>query len=213
MRASPITFPPAEEGLCLHLRLIELDPHAPADVCRAYLAPLLCWLAGRYADVDPHLRETAVHEALLGYARRPGQFDPQRGDLATFLRLAARGDLLNLLRREKRHHTGRVSWSVVELAAEDGNIQWGEEEPSRQMERDENAAAWRALLRSLEDGLGAGERLALGLMLDGERKTEAFAAALGVGGLPAGEREREVKRFKDRMKKRLERGGEAWLTP
>jgi hypothetical protein len=44
------------------------------------------------------------------------------------------------------------------------------------------------------------------LMLDGERKTSAYALALGLKGLPAHEREREVKKVKDRLKKRLARG-------
>jgi hypothetical protein len=44
-------------------------------------------------------------------------------------------------------------------------------------------------------------------MLAGERATSAFAEAIGKANLPAAEQEREVKRVKDRVKKRLERGG------
>jgi hypothetical protein len=51
------------------------------------------------------------------------------------------------------------------------------------------------------------ERRVLALMLDGERSSAAYAQVLGITGLPAAEQEREVKRAKDRIKKRLEREG------
>jgi hypothetical protein len=39
----------------------------------------------------------------------------------------------------------------------------------------------------------------------GERRTAALAAALAAGDLPAGEQGVEVKRFKDRMRRRIAR--------
>ena len=42
----------------------------------------------------------------------------------------------------------------------------------------------------------------------GERKTAAYALALGIADRPAAEQRREVKRVKDRLQKRLERAGD-----
>jgi RNA polymerase sigma-70 factor (ECF subfamily) len=49
------------------------------------------------------------------------------------------------------------------------------------------------------------EERAFRLWLEGERQTQAFADALGLGDLPPEEQQREVKRFKDRLIKRLRR--------
>ena len=45
------------------------------------------------------------------------------------------------------------------------------------------------------------------LMGEGERRTAVFARALGLEDRPPGEQEREVKRVKDRIKKRMQRAG------
>ncbi len=58
---------------------------------------------------------------------------------------------------------------------------------------------------TLRAKLSLEERRVMDLMLDGERKTRVYAEALGLSGLPAAEQKREIKRVKDRLKKRLER--------
>src|SRR5262245_37842826 len=135
MSHSPAPFPPPEEGLSLHLRLCALEADAPADACRAYLAPLLAFLAAKFPNVDPAARLTAVDDALFNYFEKPSAYDPERGDLATYLRMAACADLWNCLRAERRHHRGRVAWSVVELDEDAGNLSGREEEPPVQLER------------------------------------------------------------------------------
>ena len=47
------------------------------------------------------------------------------------------------------------------------------------------------------------DRRMVELILDGERSTEAFAAVLGLESLPIEQQRSEVKRNKDRLKKRL----------
>ena len=121
--------------------------------------------------------------------------------------MAARGDLWNLLRGERRHHVKRVPWLAVEEGEEGGNLSEREEEPSARLQREEEDAAWRALLQSVRGQCDDKEKQALELLLAGERSTAVYAAALGISEKPFPEQEREVKKVKDRLKKRLERGG------
>ncbi len=205
MNAAPAAFPPAGDGLGLHVRLCELDATAPADVCRAYFDPLLHFLERAYPGVDPHARLSAVDDVLFKYFQRPQAYDPARGELATYLRLAAWRRLQTLLRREKRHVRGKIPWSAVEDDPVGAHIP-GEEEPSVALERAEEERAYHALLQSLTETFTAEERRVLDLILAGERRTAVFAEALGLSDSPPDEQERQVKRVKDRIKKRLERG-------
>jgi hypothetical protein len=207
MSRPPVPFPPPEEGLRLHLRLREDDPVAPADICQRYVPPLCAWLAQQFPTVDPHFRQSAVHEAVITYLQRPQAYQPERADLAVYLRLAARRDLSNLRRGEGRHNRQRVPFAVVELGAEHGNLLGREQDPSRRLEHNEEAAAWQAVLASIRAGLAPAEERVLDLMLQGERSSRVFAEAIGLEGLPADEEARAVKRVKDRVKKRLEREG------
>jgi RNA polymerase sigma-70 factor (ECF subfamily) len=200
-------FPLPEEELRLHLLLVEGTLDAPADACRAYLGPLLRWLGTRAPKVDHDLRQTAVHEALMNYVMRPTSYDPRRGSLAHFLRMAAHRDLLNLLRREARHHRHRSDWKFVEDGVQGGNLSGREEEPLMHLQRREAAEHWQGFLQCFAARCAPEERCVLELMLAGESRTEVIAAALGRGDLPPGEQEREVKRIKDRLKVRLKREG------
>jgi hypothetical protein len=204
MRRSPPPFPSPAEGWAYHLRLLDADPVAPAELCNAYLQPLLAWLGRLYPRVDGHLVEEGVYRALVSYAQRPEGYDG-RIDLAAYLRMAARCDLFNLLREEGRHHRRRVPWKVVELDGQGGNFQGREEEPADRFEREEEDAAWQEFLRSVQEDWTATERRTLELMRAGERSTAVFATALGCDGLPPAEQEREVKRVKDRILARLKR--------
>ena len=189
----------------MHLQLRDQNPVAVADVCRAYLDPLVGWLAGKYPAVDAHARQTAVHIALMNYVKAPEAYDPIQADLAAYLRMAANGDLLNLLRPETKHQKGRVPWTVVELSEETGNSS-GTEEPLLLLERAEEAGQTRAFLEAVAANFTAEERRVLDLLLAGEWKNAAFAQVLGLDGLPTAEQEREVKKVKDRIKQRLKRG-------
>jgi hypothetical protein len=198
-------FPAREEGLALHLQLCDLNPTAVADVCRAYLQPLLDWLARQFGDIDADLRQMAAHDALFNYVQNPGSYKPDRGDLAVFLRMAARRDLWNLLQRERRHHRDRVAWDSVADAVADGNLSRDEEAPA-ELEQAEETRQWRDLLAALLTNFTEAERQVLDLMLAGERRTAEYALVLGLANLAPAEQEREVKKVKDRIKKRLQRG-------
>jgi hypothetical protein len=59
--------------------------------------------------------------------------------------------------------------------------------------------------RILDVAIDDTEREALGRWLHGERRTGPLARALGAGVLPVPEQRRAVKRFKDRIMKRIAR--------
>jgi hypothetical protein len=206
MSPSLSSFPSHEEALSLHLRLQEQDPTASADVCKAFLTPLLHWLAGKYPHVDPHLRQSAVHEALVNYVQRPDAFQPGRLDLAAYLRMAASADCRNALRQEMRHSRQRIPWDLVELDPECGNLSGREPEPVVLVRQQEEKFARERFLDTVKASMSAAEQGVLELILEGERKTAAFARVLGLENRPVKEQEQEVKRVKDRIKKRLERG-------
>ena len=63
-------------------------------------------------------------------------------------------------------------------------------------------------LRCIEEDCSPDERQVLRLMMAGERATQAYVAPLKLEGQPVARQEREVKRAKDRIMKRLQRGGE-----
>src|SRR4051794_15386044 len=95
-------FPSPEQGASLHARLLANDPVAPRDLCRLYLIPLTECLASCFPRVAADMRETAAHDAVLSLLRHPHSYDPAGLDLAAYLRMAARGDLRNVLKREKQ---------------------------------------------------------------------------------------------------------------
>jgi RNA polymerase sigma-70 factor (ECF subfamily) len=200
-------FPPAEEGLSFHLRLLDMAPDAAADLCRAYLEPLVHWLGGYAPSADPDLCQTAAEDALLSYLNNPSRYDPHRAGLTTFLQMAARRDLWNLQRRQKRCDRNHTPLSVVEDGQEGGNLLGREEEPIVHLQRQEEAEQMQTILASIKANCTAAEWRVLELMLAGERRDAVFAEALDVGDRPDEEQAREVKRVKDRLKKRLEREG------
>src|SRR5258708_39900453 len=101
--------PPSEaEAIVLYARLLAQDPTAPADIALAFLHPLASWLPIVYPDLDEHLYQTAAEDALLTLIKQPTAYRPERQTLNVYLRLSARGDLLNLQRTERRHRERQV---------------------------------------------------------------------------------------------------------
>lgn len=193
---SPPTWPDPDAAADLHRRLAAGDPVASSDLAAATLDPLVAFLAARYPWADDHLRVQAAEDAVLSLAQNPAVYDPARGDLPKFLRLAARRDLLNALAKEQRHARRRAAADPVELAAPAGNDE--DEADDRPSFDDPRVVA--AVARFTDP-----ERQMFDLMRAGERRTDRFAAVLGLAHLPAAERRRAVKRVKDKLLRRLER--------
>lgn len=194
----------------IHRRLVDGDPTAPADLAETVLDALATRLRARFPDVpDPDLIDDAVADAVLNYAERPGQFDPAKRGLFGYLQMSAGGDLKNAMKTAQRRRQREQSLGVVELPADRRNRGSMASEPSTTFEDEvvSNSASQRLRAEARAAAETPEDAKVLQLMIDGERRTDRFAEALGLEGLTADECRRRVKRHKDRLKKRLERLG------
>ena len=188
--------------LDLHQRLLSDDPVVTEEMFRILAPDLERHLRVRFpslaAGVDPDIRTLAVYEALTDYFKNPGKYKPDKRGLMGYLRMAARRDMQNLLRKEYGRLKRRASFESVEFWLSDGN------DVSGRVAEDIDG---RRMIEDLKQGMTSEERAVFDLMLDGERSTEVAADAMNIGHLPLGEQAREVKRVKDRIKKRIQRKG------
>ena len=126
----------------------------------------------------------------MAYLARPGMFDASRGmALSSFLYQASWRNIADLVDAEERRHR-------VEGSASRGAV-------LAVVTQRERIIDMKQRLSSVAGD--ARERQALFLWLTGTAGTDAIAVTLGLGTLPEPEKRREVKRFKDRMLKRLAR--------
>lgn len=199
-----------EQDRDVHLRLLADDPAAPSDLALAHLDPLGDWLREHNSRIDPHLCATAAEDAILALIKNPRSYDPARLPLDAYLHMSASGDLKNLLRRERRHTDRATSLERVELSVLAGNTPQ-EDDPAAIVERAENGASERQALPSIPDvvlrELTDVDRQILALMLRKERRTARYAELLQITERPIKQQREEVKRVKDRIKKRVERAG------
>jgi DNA-directed RNA polymerase specialized sigma24 family protein len=193
-----------EEALRLHRRLLERDPTAPAKLAVAFFEPLWAWLQATNPTADPHFCAEAAATAVLNFGENPQAYDPARLNVGAYLRMAASGDLKNLLRKEQRHQRGRKPWNGVENAPDAGKYLGRDDDPSLPLQIAEArrpTAAMRAVLEKLTDV----ERRVWELMQLGEHRSSAFAEVMGITHLPKDEKEAEIQRVKDRVGKRMKR--------
>ena len=184
----------------LHERLLASDPVATSDFFKLVVPTLKRYLRYQFpsmkSSVDPDIYLTAIHDALTEYFKNPTRYDPSRSGLMSYLRLAAKRDLQNLLKKEARHAKGRASPKDVEFQQSDGNDIADKVADSIDAER---------LSQEVTEHMTPAERDVFFLMVEGVRSTEAAALALGIEHLPVKDQAREVKRVKDRIKKRIQR--------
>lgn len=192
------SWPEADELTALFRRMCSGDRLAQAHFLTAVLDPLVHHLRMWQRDVDDHTCLTAAEDAVLSLIHTPTIYDHEKRGLIGFLRMAAEGDLLNALKKEQKHNTNRENRDCVELPANDGNSVAEELADDHLSFDDPDIAAEIA-------SFTATEREVLRLMREGEKRTPAFAAVLGIERLPVDEQAREVKRAKDRIIKRLQR--------
>ena len=198
-----------EQDLQLHQALLAGDLAAAGRVYEQFLDDLYTVMRAAFARVqDDTLIYDGVMDAIRTYIENPGAYDPAKLSLLSYLRMSARGDIKNLLDRERRRirrlvplavedpHTGRNRG--VEPAVED-DIDYD------RLDRDPEQAA-RLWQRVLEEFPDARDRELLKLKLDGVRESGPYARILGLDGSDVNSK-KLVKKHKDRIDKRLVRLG------
>ncbi len=197
-----------QDALQLHARLRAGDPLARHDLSVAFLEPLVTWLGETSRGIAPDLVVEAAEDALIALFHNPDSYDPARLSLLAYLRMSAQGDLRNRLRRERKHHHGRVPWESVEHSPAAGKYLGRDDDPAAGLQLAEQlqelAGAIPAAVRA---GLTETEIRVVELMLRKERRTAIFAELLGLQHLSALEQRQVVKRVKERLKMRVKRAG------
>lgn len=189
-------FPTPQDEAALHGRVLATDPVAPADVFANFTEPLASAVRRDLRCDHDTARDSAI-DALFEYLGSPSAYKPAKGRLSTFLvQVAKRGAIDRLRARSAETRREQAFSAVVELGAP---------APNEEMERSAEAQElWQKVEQVVQNNC---DRTALTLILDGERSTDVLARALGIHGLSQLERQREVKRHRDRLIKVLERLG------
>lgn len=202
----PATPPPDPQRL--YERLVNRDALAPNDLATAFLEPLVRWLTETNGGIHPDMICEAADEAILALLHNPASYHPLEMELEDYLRMSAQGDLRNALNKEMRHRRGRNRLEVVELSDDDGKYLGRNDDPALPlMIEEELASLARSVPDSVRDGLTEVEVRVLELMLRKERRTSCYVEACDIADRPLEEQKRVIKQIKDRLKKRIERGG------
>jgi len=178
----------------LHARVICGDHTALDELLGHFIDVLPRRLSRHYRRAATDLLVDACDNALLDYAARPQQYDATFGvPLYNFLYRAAARNLVNLLEADRRRRAREAYY-----AAQHNNEPTAVDTRQTSIFDIDVTAAARAVV-------GPGhERDALIAWINGARPP-ALALALNLSHLPSSEQRREIKRFKDRMTKRLRR--------
>jgi RNA polymerase sigma-70 factor (ECF subfamily) len=187
-------------GNTLHQRLIDGDPTATSQIAVTFLSLIIQRLRRKFPSLpDPDMVDAAAGDAFINYFERPSQYDPAKGSLDKYLFMSARGDLLNL-----REQTNKIRARNVELDA--SNAEYEVEIPDAfDLEGfviDRNSPIWQRLLKLFPDPV---DQKLVSLLMENVRETAAYAEVLGISTYPPEEQASQVKRHKDRLKKKLQR--------
>ena len=189
-----MTAPPSphDDPVHLHARVLAGQPGALNCLAGVFLQRLPPRLQRAFPRVPWDFTFDAVTDACLEYAGNPARFDPSlSASIVDFLYLIARRNLADRVR--------------AEIALKNRELRYAGEQmvtllPERQAGRsaiDLSASLLAVTIDSLE-------RRAVQLWLD-DAANDAIAAALGYAQVDHEKQRREVKRFKDRLLKRLSR--------
>jgi RNA polymerase sigma-70 factor (ECF subfamily) len=189
----------------LHERLLDGDLVASQELATAFLPAVVDRLKQRFPRLnDETLIFDAATDAILSYAERPSQYDPQGLRLLSYLIMSADGDLKNALRRHQRRAHREVPMRDVELLLDARNPEEEEVYPEERVAAPGVKEVDRRMREEIPDPV---DQQLVGLMMEGERRTEAFARVLGITDMGILQQRKLVKQHKDRLKKRLMRLG------
>lgn len=197
-----------ELGERYHARLIAGDKLVTAEISEVFF-PALCESAGRkfHYLTDSHVVIVAAEEALLAYLNHPEKFDPKKSSLIGYLYLATRLNVIDKLRTSKKNSVGLDPTSLEHKV--EGQIS----DPEAMLIAEEEAQfapstpAMRRMFSIVTDPV---DREIVKLLMEGERKTEAYAKVMGILDLPLPEQQAMVNQRKDRLKTALRRNLKPW---
>jgi DNA-directed RNA polymerase specialized sigma24 family protein len=189
-----------------HQRILQQDPTAFAELCERALPHLVSFLQRLYTPSDTHQCEQVAIDSLLNYQARPAQYDPTQLALWPYLRMAAKGDMLNLIDKQNRQNQHLVP---LDDPAVQQQLPWQDT-----IEEQFAFAEWlqqythyspQEIMALLEAELNESDRQVLSLLMEGVRDTRHYAERLNITHLDVPAQQAEVKRVKDRLVKKLRR--------
>lgn len=189
-----------------HRRILQCDITAFAELSEIALPYLITFLQSIFPNSDAHLHDMVAIDCLLSYQTKPEQYNRNKLSLFAFLKMAARRDMLNALDREARQVRRLVDLDDVDLSANEAML--SDEAALEEWLKGHTDKPLEGILLELDGMFNEQETAVLYLMLEGERSSDVFADALGIGGLDTAVQRREVKKVKDRIIKRLQRFGQ-----
>ena len=197
-----------ETLITLHNRLLnQSDPTAVAEAFDPLQNMLLEYLHRTFPRQVIQDCEDIVVSVLASYFENPAQFNPAKARLDAYLRMAAHGDMMNLVQKQKRLDI-KTPYNLDELD-ENGVADQILARNTDQDESVEDVALSNALtqprLEAVLSRLDATEQAIVHLIIEGERETARYAEVLGITQQPIMEQRQTVKRIKDRLTKWLKR--------
>jgi hypothetical protein len=192
-----------------HKRILQEDVTAFAELSELALPHLISFLQQQFPNQESHSIEIIAIDTLMTYLAMPGKYKTEKLSLFAYLRMDARGDMLNVIDKETRHNkrhqplddpTLQDQLPSLDLLTQTGELdEWLQTQTN--LTRTE-------LLQKLDDDLDKTDKEILLLIFDGVRDTPRYADVMGIAHLPQAEQQAQVKRAKDRLQKRLQRFGD-----
>ncbi|NNB99628.1 sigma-70 family RNA polymerase sigma factor [Corallococcus exiguus] len=175
-----------------------MSPDVASNVFAKYMGPLVRKLCRRLGCTDEDATDAAL-EAIFSYLRAPERHDPAKVGLDTYLLKTATIFVRNRMRSESvRSRREQQYGDIAALGT-----------TSREEEMKVSVEAGSALNRLVSQGALSDEKdiATLRLLLQGENSIEELAKAMGLHELPVEDKRRAVKRYRDRLMRRLARVG------
>lgn len=186
--------------------LLSGDPTAHSRIWLAYYERALRQMKKKFSAIsDEDIVHTGTFTAFDNYLKRPEQYHPEKRSLYGYLCMSAVGDIRNEAKRQGKYQH-RLQPLYVDVAEGGEGAEY-----ERELVSDTDVEA--EVLERLHptymriDALvpDVVDRQVVRMMLDGERETGAYAEVMGISDRPRAEQEREVKKCKDRLTKKLKR--------
>lgn len=199
-----------DELLALHQALLDGDVTAPARLAEQLLPLLVAKLRPAWTELtDPQILESAIGFSVAKYLRNPETYDPGGKSLMNYLAMDVGGDVKNELKKRRPIAVSDevLEQELVEVGIRDRNLT-AEDEALDGLDPLDLPHETMDVARRLLAQLSLRDRELAQLVVDEVRSYEVWADKLGITHLPLGEQTREVKRNKDRIKKKLERMGD-----